>query len=167
MKNLNMLTNNTTSSQILFVFFFILFFSHSSQITNIKSSQIVSLLRKEVLKSKSDSKDNEITIFADKLFNNNNLTDILNRNLTNIIIKIDKNLNKEVKLFCKNHCSFRGYCLEGNCYCKPGYGGDDCSILLSKEKCLNNCSEKGVCNDERKCICNEGYAGIDCSISKG
>ena len=111
----------------------------------------------------------EIKLFTDKYFDSNNFTKIFNfdHNYTNIIIKIDNTLNSELKLFCKNHCSFRGYCLDGKCYCKPLYTGDDCSKLNHPVSCSEgNCSNNGVCNDEGICICKEGFDGYDCSISK-
>lgn len=107
--------------------------------------------------SLSNKTQDEIKVITDKLFINH-------KNYTNIVVKLD---NKDIKVFCKNHCSFHGYCLEGTCYCKPGYTGDDCSHILISEKnseCFNNCNNNGKCNDDSVCICKEGFSGIDCSI---
>jgi syndecan 4 len=68
------------------------------------------------------------------------------------------------KIFCQNHCSFNGYCLEGNCFCKPGYIGEDCSKRISHITCLNDCNKNGVCNENGLCICKKGFSGLDCSI---
>lgn len=67
---------------------------------------------------------------------------------------------------CPKSCSKKGYCVNGNCYCRPGYAGDDCSIsTIPLPDCPNNCSKNGKCLDGN-CICISGWGGFDCSISK-
>ena len=79
----------------------------------------------------------------------------------------------DVFISCKNQCSFQGFCLEGLCFCKPGYMGDDCSLTLDSTTnktimmnttCLNNCNENGKCSVNGRCICDKGFSGFDCSI---
>ncbi|XP_033756295.1 uncharacterized protein LOC117339040 [Pecten maximus] len=36
-----------------------------------------------------------------------------------------------IELICPNECSNHGNCSEGVCSCSPGFGGDDCSIVLA------------------------------------
>eukprot|EP00892_Ulva_mutabilis_P009761 jgi/Ulvmu1/7157/UM034_0064.1 len=51
-----------------------------------------------------------------------------------------------------NDCSGRGDCFRGNCYCHPGWGGDDCSVAL----CLDSCGDGSPCPPS-------GFCGVpDC-----
>jgi hypothetical protein len=139
------------------------------EMTNQKNSNTKSNIN--LNSGKDPIKESEMKIITDKIFKYANsriplsLSIPLSQNITNytVIELID---NKGYKLFCKNHCSFRGYCLDGICYCKQGFIGDDCSKLSYPVYCLNNCTNNGICNDEGLCVCNEGFIGVDCSISK-
>lgn len=79
---------------------------------------------------------------------------------------------------CPNDCSVsstgvaNGFCSNGACVCRAGYGGLDCSI-----ECPNQCSQRGTCaktasatgdvdiyrEDNWKCFCQLGWTGRDCS----
>lgn len=59
---------------------------------------------------------------------------------------------------CLNDCSDQGACVNGTCQCRPGYIGEDCSLVY----CANNCSKKGVCKTGF-CVCQDGFAGDDCN----
>jgi len=79
--------------------------------------------------------------------------------------ELNEIINKS--LFCPNYCSLNGYCLEGKCFCKPGFKGLDCSIRQKFIDCPNNCfDDNGVCNEDGYCICKSGFSGIDCSIKR-
>lgn len=78
-------------------------------------------------------------------------------------IELKKLINET--LFCPDYCSNNGYCLDGQCFCKPGYKGADCSRRTTFLDCINNCSgENGKCDEEGFCICKAEYSGIDCSL---
>ena len=49
-------------------------------------------------------------------------------------------------------------CVNGTCYCLPGFLGLDCSWRT----CQNECSHHGLCNNGT-CLCSPGYKGRDCS----
>jgi hypothetical protein len=108
----------------------------------------------------------EILKITEKLFNFHNTTNITNiKNLNNLTVSIH---DMDIKIFCKDHCNFQGYCLQGICFCKPGFSGESCGTVINSTDitCLNNCNNNGECEDFGICKCNEGYSGIDCSISK-
>lgn len=114
-------------------------------------------------KSKSHK---EILKMTQKLFNFHNSTNVTKlKNFNNLTLSVN---DMNIKIFCKDHCNFQGYCLEGICFCKPGFSGDSCGTVIdaSDLSCLNNCNNNGVCDDFGKCKCHEGYSGLDCSISK-
>ncbi len=94
---------------------------------------------------------------------------------------------------CPNDCSGTGKCREGICDCEKSYYSEDCSRTAlnclnsgyfnytslecqckdgfygdncEKKKCLNNCSENGLCLESGICQCNQNFKGYDCSISK-
>ena len=101
-------------------------------------------------KNITKSSKKEVDKMTNKLFKN------FDKNITNITIHIN---DIDLKIFCKNHCSFQGYCLEAICFCKPGFTGEDCSRTTSEVSCLNNCNNNGECSQEGQCICKEGYQG--------
>jgi hypothetical protein len=147
MKNKNFLKN--------FAFFFLFLILTNYSISSKKSN------------SYSFGKPNkEILKMTKKLFNFHNTTNLTKiNNLNNLTLSIN---DMDIKIFCKNHCNFQGYCLEGICFCKPGFSGDDCGTVLnpSDVTCLNNCNNNGICDELGRCICHDGYSGLDCSISK-
>ena len=61
---------------------------------------------------------------------------------------------------CPKNCNDKGDCLNGECKCKKGWSGLDCSI----EICKNNCNNNGICVDQDKpngkCDCFKNYFGI-------
>lgn len=59
---------------------------------------------------------------------------------------------------CPSHCSGNGYCGSGNCFCKQGFEGPDCS----KKQCHNDCNNNGHCV-QGECRCFAGWNGFDCS----
>jgi hypothetical protein len=79
----------------------------------------------------------------------------------------DNELNRIINetLFCQNYCSNNGYCFNGKCYCKPGYQGKDCSSIINKKSCINDCNgDNGKCDEKGVCLCSNGFSGVDCSI---
>jgi len=67
-------------------------------------------------------------------------------------------------------CSGRGTCGKpDNCTCIEGYGGADCSVVLSNFTCFGAasndsrvCSSHGNCVSSDTCVCSEGYEGVLC-----
>ena len=49
-------------------------------------------------------------------------------------------------------CSGRGMCVDGCCYCPPGFEGKDCSVRA----CPNRCSMHGACLPSGACACFDG-----------
>jgi len=156
-----------------------------------KKKMILDLLNKKIKEHKIElnlRKENKDLTKLDKLmdiiFNNSTLS-IINKNqikkdIESLISKskepenvydFTNNDENELRrlvnetLFCPNFCSNNGYCLNGDCYCKPGYEGKDCSSIVNKKSCINDCNgSNGKCNENGLCICSNGFSGIDCSI---
>eukprot|EP00300_Choanocystis_sp_HF-7_P036711 c52604_g1_i1.p1 GENE.c52604_g1_i1~~c52604_g1_i1.p1 ORF type:complete len:1263 (-),score=167.85 c52604_g1_i1:16-3804(-) len=64
---------------------------------------------------------------------------------------------------CPNNCSGLGPCVSGTCICPENYGGDDCSVVMSK-KCPNDCNSHGVCDFlSGTCQCDSSFHGPDCA----
>ena len=60
---------------------------------------------------------------------------------------------------CLNNCSSHGACLNGTCWCKPGFGGLDCALRT----CPGDCSGNGWCRDG-ECLCYPEYGGDECNV---
>lgn len=67
-------------------------------------------------------------------------------------------------LECPNNCSGTGECVNGTCYCFPGWGGDNCEF---PPPCPGDCSGHGECDEDNKCSCKFGFTGDTCSESAG
>ena len=67
-------------------------------------------------------------------------------------------------------CSGNGYCVDGLCYCNPGFTGTDCSLPgpgpVAKCPGKTPCSGNGTCSNGI-CTCTGGYTGNDCSVAPG
>lgn len=62
-------------------------------------------------------------------------------------------------------CFGHGTCVNGQCYCKAGWQGEDCSIVDQQVyQCLPGCSEHGTYDLETgTCVCDRHWTGPDCS----
>lgn len=62
-------------------------------------------------------------------------------------------------------CSGHGTCVNGQCYCKAGWQGDDCAMVDQQVyQCLPGCSEHGTYDLETgTCVCDRHWTGPDCS----
>merc|ERR1719482_871623 len=61
---------------------------------------------------------------------------------------------------CLRNCTHpNGKCIDGKCWCKPGYGGVDCSL----KTCPGDCGGNGWCF-HGTCLCFPEYGGTDCNI---
>lgn len=61
---------------------------------------------------------------------------------------------------CVSNCSSHGICAHGQCFCDPGFQGDDCA---SPVLCPGSCADHGICQHGR-CFCDPGFRGDDCSV---
>ncbi|KAL4485665.1 hypothetical protein ABPG72_010927 [Tetrahymena utriculariae] len=69
------------------------------------------------------------------------------------------------KLFCKDDCSLKGFCLKGICVCRQGYGGLDCNTDLKQNEVIyeknvvKECPDNTYLNPNNVCMddCVEGY----------
>lgn len=65
---------------------------------------------------------------------------------------------------CPNDCNAdndRGSCVDGECRCKSGFGGDDCSFA-----CPGHCSGRGTCTKGGVCECEDPYFGTTCESKR-
>jgi hypothetical protein len=52
------------------------------------------------------------------------------------------------------------------CLCEPGFGGSDCTSIVTEPPCPNDCisTANGICR-QGKCLCYPGFHGVDCAIA--
>eukprot|EP00941_MAST-03F_sp_MAST-3F-sp1_P006475 g6475.t1 len=62
---------------------------------------------------------------------------------------------------CENNCNSQGKCVDGVCFCKPGYGGLTCDQLVCPGD--PQCSGHGACL-KGMCYCESGYVGTACDV---
>lgn len=62
-------------------------------------------------------------------------------------------------------CTGHGACVNGQCWCKTGWRGVNCSEADNRlSRCFPDCNKHGVYDLEtEKCICFDHWAGPDCS----
>ncbi|GFS94452.1 teneurin-a [Trichonephila clavipes] len=62
-------------------------------------------------------------------------------------------------------CSGHGACVQGECWCKIGWRGTNCSEADGRlSRCFPDCSSHGVFDlDTEQCICFDHWTGADCS----
>ncbi|GBM06570.1 Teneurin-a [Araneus ventricosus] len=65
-------------------------------------------------------------------------------------------------------CSGHGACVQGECWCKIGWRGINCSEADGRlSRCFPDCSSHGVFDlDTEQCICFDHWTGADCSKAK-
>ena len=59
---------------------------------------------------------------------------------------------------CPANCTGHGVCALGQCFCEPGYKGEDCATV---DPCPGGCSGRGSCL-QGACACAPGYGGMQC-----
>lgn len=60
-------------------------------------------------------------------------------------------------------CSNNGICVNGECHCKPGWGGLHCE--LPRAQCPDQCHGHGAfIPDTGLCSCDPNWMGPDCSM---
>jgi len=65
---------------------------------------------------------------------------------------------------CAGNCSGYGACLNGTCFCDPGWMGPACDVRIAEaEPCAFNCSSRGMCVNST-CWCDPGFAGSYCEL---
>lgn len=65
-------------------------------------------------------------------------------------------------IVCPKPCANEGVCKNKKCYCKDGYGGADCALVL----CPNDCSGRGECDfNTGTCLCSPPYIGRSCETA--
>lgn len=62
-----------------------------------------------------------------------------------------------------------GFCNKnGKCQCKKGFYGENCEFFntthkkIEKKRCKNNCSEHGICLNNKLCLCDVRFDGLAC-----
>ena len=66
---------------------------------------------------------------------------------------------------CPKGCNGHGQCSGGQCICRYGYSGIDCSKLdLGISLCPNNCGQHGTCMLD-ECFCEPGFIGVACNVT--
>ncbi len=62
-------------------------------------------------------------------------------------------------------CSNNGICVNGECHCKPGWGGPSCG--LPRAQCPDQCHGHGAfIPDTGICSCDPNWMGPDCSVGQ-
>lgn len=62
-------------------------------------------------------------------------------------------------------CSNNGICVNGECHCKPGWGGLHCE--LPRAQCPDQCHGHGAfIPDTGLCSCDPNWMGPDCSMGE-
>lgn len=62
-------------------------------------------------------------------------------------------------------CSNNGICVNGECHCKPGWGGLHCE--LPRAQCPDQCHGHGAfIPDTGLCSCDPNWMGPDCSMGR-
>jgi len=56
-------------------------------------------------------------------------------------------------------CGGHGECMNGTCFCAPGWTGDQCSVV----SCADSCNFHGRCGRDGKCSCDRGWTGSTCA----
>merc|ERR1719460_3237772 len=64
-------------------------------------------------------------------------------------------------------CSQHGRCIDGTCECVPGWGYDDCSVVMCEDNCSSTHLEtRGVCVEDfpvHQCVCMGKWSGPTCN----
>lgn len=66
--------------------------------------------------------------------------------------------DKKACIGCTN-----GKCLDGQCMCNRGWGGDNCTTEL----CPDACGAHGECENDARCVCKDGFTGKGCEVAPG
>lgn len=66
------------------------------------------------------------------------------------------------EVVCPKPCQNESVCKNKKCYCKDGFGGVDCALVL----CPNDCNGRGECDfNTGTCLCSPPYIGKSCETT--